>query len=169
VRTGRFSASRSNCSHKENTRPANICLEPHPILLLAMGLCISTTSRPQSRRIGQGAISGESQWQRYASLSCYVYWLVSKHGPMGNSPHIAPIHVLDDDSLLHVFYLYRPFLLGEGEDGDTRLFGGEGRWVRGRWWYKLAHVCQRWRNLILGSASYLGVSLVCTLLKPSRK
>ena len=34
--------------------------------------------------------------------------------------------------------------------------------VRGRWWYNLAHVCRRWRNIILGSASYLGVSLVCT-------
>jgi hypothetical protein len=32
----------------------------------------------------------------------------------------------------------------------------------GRWWYKLAHVCQRWRNLILGLASYLHISLVCT-------
>ena len=27
---------------------------------------------------------------------------------------------------------------------------------------RLAHVCHRWRNLILGSASYLGLSLVCT-------
>ena len=35
-------------------------------------------------------------------------------------------------------------------------------WDRGRWWYRLAHVCQRWRNLILGSASYLRLSLVCT-------
>jgi hypothetical protein len=35
-------------------------------------------------------------------------------------------------------------------------------WDLGRWWYRLAHVCQRWRNLILGSASYLGLSLVCT-------
>jgi hypothetical protein len=26
---------------------------------------------------------------------------------------------------------------------------------------ELAHVCQRWRNVVLGSASYLGVSLVC--------
>ena len=35
-------------------------------------------------------------------------------------------------------------------------------WVRGHWWYRLAHVCQRWRNTILGSASYLDLSLVCT-------
>ena len=82
---------------------------------------------------------------------------------MGNNrPQTTPIHILDDDSLLHVFYLYRPFLLGEDEDDDARLAGGDLSWVRGHWWYVLAHVCQRWRNVILGSASYLGVSLVCT-------
>ena len=72
------------------------------------------------------------------------------------------IHILDDDSLLHTFYLYRPFLLGEDQDDDARLKGGDRTWNRGRWWYRLAQVCQRWRNIILGSASYLGVSLVCS-------
>jgi hypothetical protein len=52
--------------------------------------------------------------------------------------------------------------LGEDENETARLYGGERGWVRGRWWYKLAHVCQRWRTVILGSASYLGLSLVCT-------
>jgi hypothetical protein len=42
-----------------------------------------------------------------------------------NSPLTASIHILDDDSLLNVFYLYRPFLLGEDdEDEDDRLAGG---------------------------------------------
>ena len=81
---------------------------------------------------------------------------------MGSSPHPAPIHILDDDSLIHVFCLYQPFISGEDEDDIARLLGGEGEWVHARWWYNLAHVCQRWRNVILGSASYLGVSLVCT-------
>src|SRR5216684_3469427 len=82
---------------------------------------------------------------------------------MGNSlsPHTTSIHVLDDDSLLNVFNLYRPLFLGEDENGSKHLLAGEGLWYRGRWWYKLAHVCQRWRNLILGSASYLHLSLVC--------
>ena len=87
----------------------------------------------------------------------------------GNSPHstsTSSIHILDDDSLLHVFYLYRPFLLGEDEGEADRLYGGTRDWVRGRWWYGLAHVCQRWRNVILGSASYLGVSLICTYGTP---
>ena len=110
---------------------------------------------------GQGAICGESQRQtrRYASFSCHAYWLIWSPRP---SPLPASIHILDDDSLLNVFYHHRPFLLGEDEDEDIRLIGGKEGWVRGRWWYNLAHVCQRWRNIILGSTSYLGVSLVCT-------
>ena len=70
--------------------------------------------------------------------------------------------MLDDDSLLHTFYLYRPFVLGEDEDEEYGLLGGSNGWDLERWWYKLAHVCQRWRKLILGSSSYLGVCLVCS-------
>jgi hypothetical protein len=80
----------------------------------------------------------------------------------GNSSHTAAIDILDDDSLLNIFHLYRPFLLGEDDSDSARLFGGSERWERGHWWYKLAHVYQKWRNLILGSASYLGLCLVCT-------
>ena len=141
-----------------------------------MGLCGSTTSRFRStKRIGQGAISGQFQStegidqgamggepkrQRYASFSCIVIRF-ELTWPMRNSPRTASIHILDDDSLLNVFYLYRPFLLGEDDPEVTRLFGGWGRWDRGQWWYKLAHVCQRWRNIVLGSAAYLDISLVC--------
>ncbi|KAI0274445.1 hypothetical protein BGY98DRAFT_1098980 [Russula aff. rugulosa BPL654] len=77
-------------------------------------------------------------------------------------PHIVSIHILDDDSLINIFYLYRPFILAEDEDDYYRLVGGRELWDRGRWWYQLTHVCQRWRNLILGSAFYLRLSLVCT-------
>ena len=53
---------------------------------------------------------------------------------MGNSPHLASIHILDDDSLLNVFYLYGPFLFGEDdEDEESQFYGGGQRWVRGRW------------------------------------
>jgi hypothetical protein len=81
---------------------------------------------------------------------------------MGNSPHTTSIHILDDDSLLNIFYLYRPIFLGEDDDENARLKGGKRPWVGECWWYKLAHVCQRWRNLIFGLASYLGLFLVCT-------
>ena len=75
------------------------------------------------------------------------------------------IHILDDDSLLKIFYLYRPPIFDEDEGDDIRIGGGMG-WERERWWYKPAQVCQRWRNLILGSPSYLGLSLVCTYGTP---
>ena len=85
---------------------------------------------------------------------------------MGNSLRTTSIHILDDDSLLHIFYLYRPFLLGEDEDDNARLWGGNRRWARGRWWYRPAQVCRRWRNVIFGAASYLDLSLVCTYRTP---
>ena len=122
----------------------------------------ATSSHQSSDRNGQGATSGyitdKSQRHWYASFSCYA----DQTWPTGNSLHTAPIHNLDDDALLHVFYLYRPFLLGEDEEDEARLIGGTRNCDRGRWWYELVHVCQRWRNVILGSASYLGLSLVCT-------
>ena len=74
--------------------------------------------------------------------------------------------MVDDDSLLNIFYLYRPVLLGEDEDDEARLVGGSREWGGEHWWIKLTHVCRRWRNLILGSASYLGLCLVCTMGTP---
>ena len=103
--------------------------------------------------------------QTYVSSSYYysiVYLPVCEFMMAINSQHVVPIHILDDDSLLNIFYLYRPNFLGEDDDDLDRLTGGRESWNRGRWWYQLVHVCQRWRNLILGSASYLRLSLVCT-------
>ena len=81
--------------------------------------------------------------------------------PTGNSSRTTSIHILDDYSLLNIFYLYRPYLLGEDEDDEGRLAGGSEGWAGEHWWFKLTHVCQRWRDLILGAASYLGLCLVC--------
>jgi hypothetical protein len=88
---------------------------------------------------------------------------------VGGSTHTVSIHIIDNDSLLNVFYLYRLSLFVE--DFDTlddiaRIFRGTGEWGHGRWWYKPAQVCQRWRNIILGSASYLGISLVSMIGTP---
>jgi hypothetical protein len=35
------------------------------------------------------------------------------------------------------------------------------RWDNGHWWFKLTHVCPRWRDLILGSAPYLPMPQPC--------
>ena len=78
-----------------------------------------------------------------------------------NSPHPASIHILDNDSLFNIFYLYRPAIFDGDESNLVHIKGGKG-WDRERWWHKLAHVCRRWRILILGSASSLGLCLVCT-------
>ena len=47
----------------------------------------------------------------------------------------------------------------------TRVSGGD-EWDGEGWWFRLAHVCRRWRDLILGSASYLGLCLFCTYGTP---
>ena len=67
--------------------------------------------------------------------------------------------MLDDDSLLHIFYLCRPFY--EETDNIRRLVERKREWADERWWYSLVHVCQRWRNLILSSPSHLGLCLFC--------
>ncbi|KAH9961760.1 hypothetical protein BC827DRAFT_258930 [Russula dissimulans] len=76
----------------------------------------------------------------------------------------SSIHILDDDSLLNIFRLYRQTIFDEDKAENHRIF--EGKWVRERWWYKLVHVCQRWRSLILRSASHLDLCLVCTYRTP---
>ena len=82
-----------------------------------------------------------------------------------NSRNVTPIDALDDDSFINIFRLYRPDLQDEEESNDLRILQG-GEWRRERWWYKLVHVCRRWRSLILGSASHLGLSLLCTRRTP---
>ena len=84
---------------------------------------------------------------------------------MGNSPHTASIHILDDYSLLNIFYIYRPAIF-DGDEGYFDLIQGGRIWDRERWWHKLVHVCHRWRTLIFGSTRYLGLCLVCTYSTP---
>ncbi|KAI9510347.1 hypothetical protein F5148DRAFT_599528 [Russula earlei] len=99
------------------------------------------------------------------STSIYPRPSAPNRAPKHSKPHRTFIHVLDDDSLLNIFYLYRPDLMEEAETYPTsRLQGGE--WDRERWWYKFAHVCRRWRYLLLASAPYLGLCLVCTRSTP---
>src|SRR5712671_6095667 len=90
---------------------------------------------------------------------------VSDHWQRISRPHFTPILILNDDCLLTIFRLYRPALLDEEEVSDDRVWEG-GDWGRERWWNKLTHVCKRWRYLILGSAPYLSLSLVCTYGTP---
>ena len=70
------------------------------------------------------------------------------------------IHLLDDDSLLIIFSFCRPLILDESKAIDVQITEG-GEWNRERWWHRLVQICRRWRYLVLDSAFYLQVSLVC--------
>ena len=74
------------------------------------------------------------------------------------------IHILDDYSLLNIFFLTRPAILDDSEvDNSQFLEDGkfDGEWNLERWWYRLVQVCRRWRYIVLESASHLRLSLVC--------
>ncbi|KAH9981812.1 hypothetical protein BJV74DRAFT_66574 [Russula compacta] len=93
----------------------------------------------------------------------------SMHNSSTRSPstHSPSIHILDDDSLLNIFFLYRPVLFdGDEDEVGYSLISQGGEWVPERWWSKFTHVCRRWRYLVFASASYLGLSLVCTYGTP---
>ena len=75
-----------------------------------------------------------------------------------SEPPNVSIHNLDDDSLLSILRLCRPNCFEEDEYGKL-LWSS---WVQERWWYQLVKVCRRWRYLILGFASHLGLCLICT-------
>jgi len=96
--------------------------------------------------------------------------LASKPSALDNTPNTSStfIHILDQDSLLHIFYLCQPVLLNEAEIDDFLLLHG-GVWTRERWWYKLVQVCRRWRYLILDSAHHLRLSLVVSRGTPVAK
>jgi hypothetical protein len=56
-------------------------------------------------------------------------------------------------------------LIDKDREDAVRFRAGRG-WGYERWWYKVVHVCQRWRHLILGTASHLGLFLVYTIGRP---
>jgi hypothetical protein len=69
----------------------------------------------------------------------------------------SPIRILNNDILLNIFYLYRLHIRDE-EHGEKIRF----RWDRQRWWYKLAQVSRKWRQVILASPNQLDIHLLCT-------
>ena len=86
----------------------------------------------------------------------YYGWLT-----VNSSLRPSLVHSLDNVSLRNVFYFYRPPFLDEYKCEAIQLLEVE-KWRSGHWWHNLAHVCRRWRNIILGSASHLDVYLFCT-------
>ncbi|KAI0290822.1 hypothetical protein BC826DRAFT_524717 [Russula brevipes] len=69
--------------------------------------------------------------------------------PVINRLNRTPIHTLDNDSLLNIFCFCRLVLLDRHRADPKYILPGQD-WMHERWWYKLVHVCQRWRYLVLG-------------------
>ena len=91
--------------------------------------------------------------------------LASAYDHGGTNRQRTLIDILDDYSLLDIFYHCRPTI--SEVDGDIESRHGINisvpvwNWEGEHWWYKPAQVCRRWRHLILASPFYLGLSLVC--------
>jgi len=98
-------------------------------------------------------------------LLCPINFQLQLTPSRGHEAPIPPINTLSDDLLLKIFYHSQPFLLDEdGADDDDSLEAR--KWDSERWWYKLAHVCRKWRYLVLASASHMGLSIVCSYRTP---
>jgi hypothetical protein len=69
--------------------------------------------------------------------------------------------MLNDDTLINIFSLYPQDVVEAYEDVASWP-----EWDKARWWYKLVHICRRWRYLILSSPVRLGLHLVCTYGTP---
>jgi hypothetical protein len=79
--------------------------------------------------------------------------------------HRKSIHFLSDNLLLEIFRFCRPVLSDEDGVDNNRTPEGP-NWNNYRWWYNIAHVCSRWRNLVLESAPHVGLYHLCTYGTP---
>jgi len=85
--------------------------------------------------------------------------------PRANEAPITSINALSGDLLLKIFYHSQPVHLDEdGADDDDTLEAR--KWDPERWWYKFAHVCRKWRDLMLSSAPHMGLSILCSYGTP---
>src|SRR6266851_10056546 len=142
----------------------------HQVLAIDRSICAPSSIppgmshlTPPTARLQSAPSSGQGASSHESPPLCFPASEAMQ--PMGNRPHHPFIHILDDDSLLIIFIFCRPVLIDEDENDDERILEG-GNWARERWWYKLVQVCQRWRHLVLASASYLDLCLVCTFGTP---
>jgi hypothetical protein len=83
--------------------------------------------------------------------------MIGAIGLISNTTMTTSIQILNNDVLLNIFDLYRLADSDQYADGIATVFS----W-RQCWWYKLAHVCRQWRNIILESPSRLDLCLFCT-------
>jgi len=105
--------------------------------------------------VGQSTLSGNSnsQHRRYAPGHFYVISDPLLRQLTGNRIPNAAIDDLSDDLLVEIFYYCQLIIPNEDFVGI--------KWDDECWWYKITHICQRWRQLLLASASHLNLCLIC--------
>ncbi|KAI0253922.1 hypothetical protein BJV78DRAFT_139886 [Lactifluus subvellereus] len=81
-------------------------------------------------------------------------------GSLEPSPPTTTIDVLPEDVLLEIFGSYR-----QAFEQEPRY---EWIWNSKNGWFKLAHVCRKWRCVVLSSSSRLHVRLLFTSRRPPR-
>lgn len=91
--------------------------------------CHTAISLPFTGRLG-GPSCNPNRRRRAHSLLQLCHYRSTRF--TGNRPHRAHIHILDDGSLLNIFYFCPLVLLDEDGGGDGRILGG-GEWARERW------------------------------------
>ena len=68
------------------------------------------------------------------------------------------INILPDDVLLHIFFFDRSRYLKDADQRPVSYLSW--RWHSWRW-YRLVHVCRRWRSVVFASPKFLDLRLVC--------
>ena len=74
------------------------------------------------------------------------------------------INILPDDVLLHIFFFDGLVYQHQSPSATIHFLGRDlaGRLLHLPWkWYRLAHVCMRWRSIIFASPNFLDLRLVC--------
>src|SRR5258708_2295622 len=84
---------------------------------------------------------------RFTDVVLMSYQLLHETRPTCDRQPPTLIHILDDDSLLNMFFLCRPLILDETEAVNASQILGGGEWNRERWWYRLLQGVRRILNL----------------------
>ena len=122
------------CSHKATSLIYHI-----KFFLQDLSIDLYILALESTERIDQYEERGEFQLQRYVPFSRRYDGPRSTLHRLHQSTSAMMVPFSCNLSLPTIF----PGRRVDDVDGIDHLMGGERRWARGRWWYKLAHVFQR--------------------------
>ena len=143
-----------------NTWPFHVRLRPH--IHSPFSWLITRVLPPSTFRLLESLIKADllvTTSSPQGTLPSRFYQL-SETRLTGNRSSNTPIDLLKDDSLFIIISFCRPVISDDNAVYSHQTLDGE-VWNSERWWYRLIHVCRRWRRLVLDSASRLQVFLVC--------